>query len=962
MKKKLLFLFIVLAVALLAIGVSASDYTESDIVEMWNMSYTSRDNVGAFLLRDESNEGYYRLVIDGNGRIRNNYFPWADYKEYITEVVINDGVDMEIWGGSFRKYPALRYVKLGNGVKRIQNDAFAQCEALEAVDVSESLHRIERNAFVNCWLLREINGIKLLEVVGWNAFQGCKNLMKFEAEIVERLDNAAFRGCESLEYVNIMYLRYIGNDVFAHCRKLKEVTGMEYTEYIGINAFRECVELEKITIGEKIEKLSPACFTNCKNLYEVNILGPIPEIPIQMFRGCVNLKHVFIARSTEEPITIQREAFQGCYNLTFFANQREFKTIAQGAFAGCRSLIGINLGQTLEKIESNAFNGCLALKEIYIPKSTYYVDIGAFSNCRNTVVYAPENITGLRGIKTIIYGCEHQHFEEYLCEDKSHNHQFGSHKYESVIEWKWIPDTEYYQLIYVCPCGASSFGYELRHEKHAYEIVGFNDETHTYECYCNENTRYEDRHIFNEDLICECGYEKTSLGFNDFDLGFAIGMDHSIYGNEMDYDNTTLGEDLKACFDKEIYSYSGYRSAKKGDKISMGFRNGVRIYGIDLFSYETYGTVRIYASNENGEIVVDRLLDINGHSSYIAFAGGLVVREIVIETEEVYGDRLIISEIDVTVRPDGVKIDMSRERVEIKVESTELNYSGVEINEELLQFLKDMVTSFEMVGLGEIELDVKSINKITGKKDNVTIAIKDVTTDENAELGKRTYDIMVNDKHGNPILPPEESDENGELTLTFKFQKGFKKENIKIHYIDDNGKKQEIKIESYDPMTGEVKFKTKHLSTYEISVDVAEKTSYVNNAVEYLGYSVKEDSGEICFGFKLNHDAIVSYDNIANSALEVGIVMASYENLNGLQPLDANGNTAIIDGCNILKLNVDKTVTLCDVILTDFTEEYFSRGIVVSAYTKSDVGVTYYQENNASNIVYATVYKPLEEE
>ena len=965
MKKKLLFLFIALVAIMLAIGISASDYTEDDIVEMWNMSYSSRDNVVAFLVYDENKEGCHKLIINGNGRMRDNYFPWSQHKETITQLIVNDGVkDVGRGIRGFRDYPLLSYVKLGDGIERIAGNAFQTCLALHTVEVSENLCIIDPFAFSNCTELKEISGFKYLERIGVEAFQNCKSLISFEADTIKRIERGAFRLCQSLEYVNIREIYFVDNDVFALCYKLKAVTGMEFVEHIGMNAFRDCKELEKLTLGEKIYQLQPNTFIGCTNLREIKILGPISEIPTGAFRICPNLEAVYILGNTDIPLKISNDAFRDCRNLIFFVSQRPISEIKSNAFLNCQKLIGIDLGYNLTRIEMGAFAGCTSLKEVYIPDSIQYVDQRAFLNCRQLTIYAPEHISGISAVKGIVYKCPHIHYEENSCWDEYHNHQFGAHGYGSKKEIGVVPNSELVEILRICECGASTVEYEERHIEHVFVITSIGEDYHYYACECGEFIEEKHEYI---DCVCVCGAERFSLEYEDF--GYSIHMDHAVYGEGGDDE---FIRDMSFVFDKETSNpYDGYRTVREGDKISLMLIEPTMVYGLEMFSGECFGSFRIMAYDVEGNLCVDRILDVDSMcSGYIRFLGGIMLREVNIETQACYGfdGMAIINELDFTLLRDNVKIDNSHDKIEIQIDtSPEINYSGFELDEDLRAFIEDTIASIDKdvsfdMGLGKIQLDVKATNKVTNKKENVTIAIQDVTTDENAELGKRTYDIIVNDKHGNPILPPEESDENGELTLTFKFQAGFKKENINIHYIDDNGKKHKMHVEDYNPMTGEVVFKTKHLSTYEISVDVAEKTAIVNNVIEYLQYSVSETDGRICFGFKLNKDYINSYDSIGESPLEVGIVLAVYDQLKGNQPLDANGDISVIDGCHIVKLNVDKSFMIFDVILTDFTSEYYDDGFVVAAYSKSDIGITYYQSETASNIVFPTVYEPVEEE
>ena len=82
------------------------------LVETWDISATSDDSVIAKLYSDIYNEGYYSLVISGNGNMKNythSTIPWSSYKSKIRSVIIPDSVTS------------------------ISNAAFQQCSSLTSI-------------------------------------------------------------------------------------------------------------------------------------------------------------------------------------------------------------------------------------------------------------------------------------------------------------------------------------------------------------------------------------------------------------------------------------------------------------------------------------------------------------------------------------------------------------------------------------------------------------------------------------------------------------------------------------------------------------------------------------------------------------------------------------------------------------------------------------------------------------
>ena len=163
----------------------------------------------------------------------------------------------------------------------------------------------------------------------------------------------------------------------------------------------------------------------------------------------------------------------------------------------------------------------------------------------------------------------------------------------------------------------------------------------------------------------------------------------------------------------------------------------------------------------------------------------------------------------------------------------------------------------------------------------VTVGIKEITTDKEDKQGHKVYSITVNDENGEAILPPEK-DDNGTVTLSLKYQKGLLKEQIKIAYRDENGKLEHMEVEKYDPETGEVTFKTNHLSEYVIyAVDAAD--IYLEQAFTFKGYSFSW-TGALAVGFTVNYEAIDAYYELTGTSLIFGVVFADYQALGGKQP------------------------------------------------------------------------------
>ena len=71
-----------------------------------------------------------------------------------------------------------------------------------------------------------------------------------------------------------------------------------------------------------------------------------------------------------------------------------------------------------------------------------------------------------------------------------------------------------------------------------------------------------------------------------------------------------------------------------------------------------------------------------------------------------------------------------------------------------------------------------------------------------------------------------------------------------------------MEVEKYGPETGEVTFKTTHLSDYVIYIEEDDPSVYLENAFTFLSYSTRENGiGGICASYEINYEAISMYEN-----------------------------------------------------------------------------------------------------
>lgn len=135
----------------------------------------------------------------------------------------------------------------------------------------------------------------------------------------------------------------------------------------------------------------------------------------------------------------------------------------------------------------------------------------------------------------------------------------------------------------------------------------------------------------------------------------------------------------------------------------------------------------------------------------------------------------------------------------------------------------------------------------------------------------------------------------------------------------------------------------------------------LEDAFIFKGYST--DGTSICVGYGIDSNVLNEYKLLNEGNGTYGIVLASYEMLDGKNPLDENGNPIALENSRVAlsKLNADNFISY-DIILNDITEEYYSHSFVMAVFTCENGKVTYVQDSNsdtASGISYQAILNEL---
>ena len=80
----------------------------------------------------------------------------------------------------------------------------------------------------------------------------------------------------------------------------------------------------------------------------------------------------------------------------------------------------------------------------------------------------------------------------------------------------------------------------------------------------------------------------------------------------------------------------------------------------------------------------------------------------------------------------------------------------------------------------------------------------------------------------------------------------------------------------------------------------------IEDIFEFKGYSVSPFGTDACIGFDVNYQALTDYEERTGKTADIGIVFASYELLNGREPLDENANPIPLEQGKVITLSLNE--------------------------------------------------------
>lgn len=364
--------------------------------------------------------------------------------EYIpnqTEISIDDyGIYWKISGigeslqSYFTEQKSVRKVILGEGITKLNTNAFKNCTNLDYIYISDSVKTFGDGCFNGCRSLNRIHIPSNLTESEYNIFDGCTNLkefgtyykgyvsddnrcyiknniLKFFAQSgvdnsysipnnITEIASFAFKGC-SLKNIKISKkTKKIGTSAFEGCNRLNKISNFTGVEYINNSAFRDCIELENINLSNSLESIGDYAFYNCKK-YKGGLINNFDsdsdsDLGTSEYDSHIEQYNYFFMPDSIKNLGSNCFKNTGLENLYIYETSN-LTTLPESAFEGCSSMNYISIDKSnIKSIEKNAFKNCgINIEKLVLPNNIESIKDGAFENCTIGEIRLPNSLSFL---------------------------------------------------------------------------------------------------------------------------------------------------------------------------------------------------------------------------------------------------------------------------------------------------------------------------------------------------------------------------------------------------------------------------------------------------------------------------------------------------------------------------------------------------------------------------------------
>ena len=344
---------------------------------------------------------YGTLTISGTGRM-DSYSPgdapWYSQRTKIREITISEGVT-SIGEYAFGDCTNVTSISIPSSVTELNEYCFSACKSLENITIPQSVTRIANGVFDACEKLTDIyyggTDASWKNITFRNAGLGDNVTIHSTGVFTGKCGDNLTWTIDNNEVLTISGTGRIpdyntssgGNNTApwdGYAYQIKKVVLGSGVQNIGNDAFARCYCMTDITIPDGVTRIGDSAFFGCSALTGISIPSTVSSIGSLAFSNCA-LREVEIPQGIT---SIQSSTFWYCDQLTKITIPASVTSIGSGAFSGC-ALCEVEIPQGITSIQSDTFQNCTQLTKITIPASVTSVGMYAFDNCHalKTVYY-----------------------------------------------------------------------------------------------------------------------------------------------------------------------------------------------------------------------------------------------------------------------------------------------------------------------------------------------------------------------------------------------------------------------------------------------------------------------------------------------------------------------------------------------------------------------------------------------
>ncbi|MBR6014982.1 MAG: leucine-rich repeat protein, partial [Firmicutes bacterium] len=321
-KSKLLSILLVACMVVAFIPVWTVPVSATTAPIPWSCGVAGNEDSVLATLSDEDNDSVYEtLTISGTGAMRDYdirvaFAPWHDHQDYVTTVVVDQGVT-RVGDNAFWNMIKVTSVTLSDTVESIGYSAFDACTLLTSINIPASVNYIDHSAFANCTELTAFTVAS--ENTVYSATDGIifdksgETIAFYPAgkpgtsytipSGVKVISDGALSYSTSLTAITIpASVEVSGEGTFPNGRNLASVTvdsaNANYKSEDGVLFTKDGKTLiaypskktnTSYTVPASVTKLASGAFNSCNNLQEFSV-GAIDEICPNNFTGCNGIR------------------------------------------------------------------------------------------------------------------------------------------------------------------------------------------------------------------------------------------------------------------------------------------------------------------------------------------------------------------------------------------------------------------------------------------------------------------------------------------------------------------------------------------------------------------------------------------------------------------------------------------------------------------------------------------------